>query len=188
MCESQSIADIPFADADGTTPICDLIAPELTYHLDPSELQSFALQVANGMVSELDLIVCKHDTRHVWRRAYHLFQSHLESLQITHRDLAARNILVGHGKVLKISDFGLSRVGVYVKTTSGRIPLRWLSIEAMRDHIYTVKSDCWAYGVVLWEICTLGAFPYPSVSDKDLLRYLESGRRLEKPDSCRREM
>lgn len=84
------------------------------------------------------------------------FQNHLEQLNITHRDLAARNILVGHGKTLKISDFGLSRMGIYVKTTSGRIPLRWLSIEAMRDHTYSTKSDVWAYGTVLWEICTLG--------------------------------
>ncbi|XP_003372023.1 26S proteasome non-ATPase regulatory subunit 7 [Trichinella spiralis] len=133
--------------------------PNLSYSLNPVELQNFAMQVANGM-------------------------AHLESLNITHRDLAARNVLVGYGKCLKISDFGLSRSGVYVKTTSGRVPLRWLSIEAMRDHMYSSKSDVWAYGVVLWEICTLGGFPYRHVADKELLRYLDSNHRLEKPHSC----
>uniref|UniRef100_A0A914W5P6 Protein kinase domain-containing protein n=1 Tax=Plectus sambesii TaxID=2011161 RepID=A0A914W5P6_9BILA len=142
--------ELPFVDAEW---------PDLTYSLDPAELESFAIQVANGM-------------------------AHIESLGITHRDLAARNILVGHGKLLKISDFGLSRHGVYVKTTRGVIPLRWLSVEAMRDNIYSNKSDVWAYGVVLWEICTLGGFPYPTTSDKDLVRFLESGGRLEKPASC----
>ncbi|VDO99282.1 unnamed protein product [Soboliphyme baturini] len=135
------------------------VRKEMTYSLDPLELQNFALQVAGGM-------------------------SHLESLGITHRDLAARNILVGHGKCLKISDFGLSRTGVYVKTTSGRIPLRWLSIEAIRDHVYSTASDVWAYGVVLWEICTLGGFPYSHIDDKDMLRYLLAGYRLEKPPPC----
>ncbi|VDK61471.1 unnamed protein product [Anisakis simplex] len=129
------------------------------YHLDPTELQSFAIQVANGM-------------------------AHIESLGIIHRDLAARNILVGRGNQLKISDFGLSRHGVYVKTSKGVIPLRWLSIEAIQHNLYSTKSDVWAYGVVLWEICTLGGFPYPTVSDKDILKYLQQGNRLEKPTSC----
>ena len=54
----------------------------------------------------------------------------------------------------------------------------------MRDHIYTTKSDVWAYGVVLWEICTLGGFPYPYVADKELLGFLENSGRLMKPASC----
>ncbi|KAM3722958.1 Proto-oncogene tyrosine-protein kinase receptor Ret [Dirofilaria immitis] len=133
------------------------------YHMDPIELQSFAIQVANGM-------------------------AHIESLGIVHRDLAARNILVGRGNQLKISDFGLSRHGVYVKTSKGVIPLRWLSVEAIQRNIYSTKSDVWAYGVVLWEICTLGGFPYPTVSDKDLLKYLLQGNRLEKPVSSSNEV
>ncbi|GMS91568.1 hypothetical protein PENTCL1PPCAC_13743, partial [Pristionchus entomophagus] len=132
---------------------------ELQYLLDPCELQSFASQVATGM-------------------------AHLESLNITHRDLAARNILVGEQKQLKISDFGMSRPGVYIKLSKSVIPLRWLSIEAIRDNVYSTKSDVWAFGVVLWEICTLGGFPYPTVSDSDLLPHLTQGQRLEKPISC----
>ncbi|GMT19664.1 hypothetical protein PFISCL1PPCAC_10961 [Pristionchus fissidentatus] len=132
---------------------------ELQYLLDPCELQSFASQVAAGM-------------------------AHLESLNITHRDLAARNILVGEQKQLKISDFGMSRPGVYIKLSKSVIPLRWLSIEAIRDNVYSTKSDVWAFGVVLWEICTLGGFPYPTVSDSDLLTHLTQGHRLEKPISC----
>uniref|UniRef100_A0A183DJH6 Pkinase_Tyr domain-containing protein n=1 Tax=Gongylonema pulchrum TaxID=637853 RepID=A0A183DJH6_9BILA len=40
----------------------------------------------------------------------------------------------------------------------------------------------------LWEICTLGGFPYPTVSDKDILKYLQQGNRLEKPASCSNEV
>ncbi|CAI4227974.1 unnamed protein product [Auanema sp. JU1783] len=136
---------------------------QLQYSLDPSELQSFAAQLAYGM-------------------------AHLESLNITHRDLAARNILVSENKQLKISDFGMSRPGVYVKMSTGVIPLRWLSPEAIKDNLYSTKSDVWAYGIVLWEIVTLGGFPYPTISDKDLLEYLLSGSRIEKPLSCSDEI
>lgn len=56
--------------------------------------------------------------------------------------MAARNILVGDNKTLKISDFGLSRSGeIYVKLGHGKIPLRWMSIEAIKDQIYTRESD-----------------------------------------------
>jgi len=131
----------------------------LEYVLDHNELYNFAIQIANGM-------------------------KHLHDQKITHRDLAARNILIDGHKTLKISDFGLSRSGVYVNTKNKVVPLRWLSIEAIRDYLYSDKSDVWAFGIVLWEIGALGGHPYHAVSNNDLLPYLSSGNRLEKPENC----
>ncbi|XP_046866526.1 fibroblast growth factor receptor 3 [Drosophila willistoni] len=129
------------------------------YILDNKELHNFALQIANGM-------------------------RFLEEQEITHRDLAARNVLIDHNKTLKISDFGLSRHGVYTNTKTRKLPLRWLSIEAIRDNLYSSKSDIWAYGVVLWEIGTLGASPYPTISNSELIPFLMAGNRLERPEIC----
>ncbi|KAH3818980.1 hypothetical protein DPMN_120710 [Dreissena polymorpha] len=42
----------------------------------------------------------------------------------------------------------------------------------------------WSYGVVLWELLTRGMCPYPAVDNWDIMRYLKSGRRLEKPEYC----
>ncbi|CAO4370135.1 unnamed protein product [Caenorhabditis nigoni] len=131
--------------------------------IDKKEFLSFASQIACGM-------------------------AHLESVGTIHRDLAARNILVGTGKVLKISDFGMSRPGVYIKMSKGVIPLRWLSPEAIKDSTYSSKSDVWAFGVLLWEIATLGGFPYNNIADKDLLVQLTDGMRLEQPAKCSEEM
>ncbi|GLH14483.1 Tyrosine kinase receptor Cad96Ca [Gryllus bimaculatus] len=58
----------------------------------------------------------------------------------------------------------------------------------MRDNLYSSKSDVWAFAIVLWEIGTLGGFPYPTVADMNLLSFLMDGKRLEKPDNCSDEL
>ena len=71
-------------------------------------------------------------------------QEFLSELGIVHRDLACRNVLVGKNKVLKISDFGMARENdIYVNTTDGKLPLRWMAIESIVDRVFTTKSDVW---------------------------------------------
>ncbi|CAH1791170.1 unnamed protein product [Owenia fusiformis] len=105
-----------------------------------------------------------------------------------HRDLAARNILVGQNKTVKISDFGLTRSvyndNVYVPQKGGKLPLKWMSIEAISDLTFTSASDVWSYGIVIFEIITMGGTPYPTIANMDLLKLLRDGYRMEKPDNC----
>ena len=62
--------------------------------------------------------------------------------------------------MLKITDFGLSRETdeIYVQKRTGRVPLKWMAIESIIAREFTSASDVWSFGVVLWEIGTLGEY------------------------------
>ncbi|XP_022087756.1 angiopoietin-1 receptor-like [Acanthaster planci] len=114
---------------------------------------------------------------------------HLSEKGCVHRDLAARNVLVCENLVCKVTDFGLSRSDeVYVKTTAGRLPVRWMAIESLNYSVYTTKSDVWSFGILLWEIVSLGATPYPGMSCAELYERLPLGYRMEAPLNCEEEV
>uniref|UniRef100_A0A671T2X9 receptor protein-tyrosine kinase n=1 Tax=Sinocyclocheilus anshuiensis TaxID=1608454 RepID=A0A671T2X9_9TELE len=110
---------------------------------------------------------------------------YLSDKQFIHRDLAARNVLVGESLVAKIADFGLSRgEEVYVKKTMGRLPVRWMAMESLNYSVYTTKSDVWSFGVLLWEIVSLGGTPYCGMTCAELYEKLPQGYRMEQPRNC----
>ena len=112
---------------------------------------------------------------------------YLSSKKCVHRDLAARNILLTANGTLKVADFGLAREtyhSVYTKTTKGKIPFKWMAPESIFDKVYTTRSDVWSFGVLLWEIFTLGQSPYPGKTVDEMMKDLQAQKLMERPATC----
>ena len=112
---------------------------------------------------------------------------YITSKRYVHRDLAARNCMVDGDLNVKVSDFGLSRelyVDDYYRQTGTKLPAKWMSPECLGDNICNEATDVWSFGVTLWEVYSLGRNPYPGVGNSEMLKFLEQGKRMEKPRMC----
>ncbi|XP_071844460.1 tyrosine-protein kinase CSK-like [Apostichopus japonicus] len=112
---------------------------------------------------------------------------YLESHHFAHRDLAARNILISSDDVAKVSDFGMAQ-GDGANLVGGKIPVKWTAPEAIRQKIFTNKSDVWSFGVLLWEMYSFGKVPYPRIPADEVISFLEEGSRMPIPEDCPKAM
>ncbi|XP_052443187.1 tyrosine-protein kinase SRK2 [Carassius gibelio] len=116
--------------------------------------------------------------------------AYLELQNYIHRDLAARNVLVGDNNVCKVADFGLARVfqmeteNVYEAKEGTKFPVKWTAPEAIHENKFTIKSDVWSFGVLLYEIVTFGQMPYPTMTNFQVVQQLTKGYRMPCPLNC----
>ncbi|CAL2045475.1 unnamed protein product [Caenorhabditis brenneri] len=113
----------------------------------------------------------------------------LESFGYVHRDIAARNILLttkGKNRIAKIADFGMAKEITYGSEyyrVHGRamLPIKWTPPEAFIDGVFTTKADVWSFGILCWEVFSLGVVPYPNRRNEEVMLMLTEGGRLEYP-------
>ncbi|XP_042320509.1 inactive tyrosine-protein kinase 7 [Sceloporus undulatus] len=117
-----------------------------------------------------------------------LGMEHLSNNRFVHKDLAARNCLVSAQRQVKVSSLSLSKDvynSEYYHYHQAWIPLRWMPPEAVLEDEFSTKSDVWSFGVVMWEIFTLGEMPYSKMADEEVLAGLQSGKmKLPHPEGC----
>uniref|UniRef100_A0A8C1T6C0 Tyrosine-protein kinase receptor n=1 Tax=Cyprinus carpio TaxID=7962 RepID=A0A8C1T6C0_CYPCA len=118
--------------------------------------------------------------------------AYLNAKKFVHRDLAARNCMVAEDFTVKIGDFGMTRdiyeTDYYRKGGKGLLPVRWMAPESLKDGVFTAHSDCWSFGVVLWEISTLAEQPYQGLSNEQVLKFVMDGGYLDRPENCQERM
>ncbi|KAG7281273.1 hypothetical protein CRUP_019798 [Coryphaenoides rupestris] len=72
----------------------------------------------------------------------------------------------------------------YRKGGRAMLPVKWMPPEAFMEGIFTSKTDTWSFGVLLWEIFSLGYMPYPSRSNQEVLEFVTNGGRMDPPKNC----
>uniref|UniRef100_A0A914WNI1 Protein kinase domain-containing protein n=1 Tax=Plectus sambesii TaxID=2011161 RepID=A0A914WNI1_9BILA len=138
-----------------------------------SDLLSFAYQIANGM-------------------------EFLHNKEVVHRDLALRNIFFTFDYIVKIGDFGLSKQtisGSYQKCQDPRLPLRWTAPEVFINDMIPIESDLYTFGILLWELFTLGGIPphkqfifVQEIEEEELKFVVKKGKRMNKPQYAPKEI
>ncbi|XP_063469426.1 tyrosine-protein kinase Blk isoform X2 [Symphalangus syndactylus] len=116
--------------------------------------------------------------------------AYIERMNSIHRDLRAANILVSEALCCKIADFGLARIidSEYTAQEGAKFPIKWTAPEAIHFGVFTIKADVWSFGVLLMEVVTYGRVPYPGMSNPEVIRNLERGYRMPRPDTCPPEL
>ena len=115
----------------------------------------------------------------------------LQEKAVVHRDVAARNCLVRADGRCKLADFGLARLlpddGVYFATIKKGLDfsIKWTAPESIKHSTFDTNGDVWSFGVLLFEVATLGGEPYPGLDESfDLANQIMDGYRMLRPAGC----
>ena len=129
-----------------------------------------------------------------WSHSICKGMEYLASKNIMHGDLAARNILItdsndGESYLAKIADFGLSKnfydKTSYVKQDRKNLPWKWMDVDFYETNVLRLSSDVWSFGVVFWEMLSIGRFPYAGGDADDTIKKIKAGYRLPVPDEVK---
>ena len=112
--------------------------------------------------------------------------AYLEEKKCIHRDLAAKNIYVTINHICKLAGLSVMRVSENAigSQNRGMSPVKWTAPEALLHASFTIKSDVWSFGILLYELITYGETPYPDMNNAQVVEALQTGYRMPCPPDC----
>ncbi|XP_043935816.1 tyrosine-protein kinase STYK1 [Protopterus annectens] len=134
---------------------------KIPFDITEKQIFSVAIQVVNGL-------------------------EYLHQKKLLHGDVAARNVLIHHDFTAKISGLSIAS-DIYNRSMilmHHKIPLKWQAPEHLMKKPVTEKSDIWSLGILMYEMVTLGAPPYPDIPPRQILQFLQRGHRIKRPPTC----
>ncbi|VDD79214.1 unnamed protein product [Mesocestoides corti] len=102
---------------------------------------------------------------------------YLHAHRILHRDMKPQNILLGHGGVVKLCDFGFARTmsfNTLVLTSIKGTPL-YMSPEIVEERPYDHTADLWALGCILYELA-VGTPPFYTSNIIQLVKMITNNK------------
>ena len=116
--------------------------------------------------------------------------AYLENIKCVHRNLCNKNIVLkqSYKVIYKVTNFNdakiISKQNYVESSAQESFPVKWTAPESLRSNRFTIKSDVWSFGIVLYEIMTCGNEPYPGMDEDEVLIKLEAGYRMPSPNGC----
>ena len=171
----------------------------LLEHCPHGDMKNFLLRNRDIISQGLHYHRVPHESLNIrlflkWSHSICKGMEYLASKNIMHGDLAARNILItdsndGESYLAKIADFGLSKnfydKTSYVKQDRKNLPWKWMDVDFYETNVLRLSSDVWSFGVVFWEMLSIGRFPYAGGDADDTIKKIKAGYRLPVPDEVK---
>ena len=117
--------------------------------------------------------------------------AYLEKKGYVHQELSARNVVVSENLNCKVKSISMARIlseDVYEAYTGNKFLVKWTAPEALLHHHFTIKSDVWSFGILLYELITYGCSPYPGMNNTQVVEALQTGYRMPSPMGCPQQL